>query len=317
MSRQQKRRNIELYNSYTTSSIGYANNNEILTRRQKHLYFDSREDVRQRGKEQTTNKGMFRTSLVSSLKNVKKITVHQITVPGVMHNVSNREVELKVNGSTKRIVYNDMVLTKDTFDSFQILFQVDINTFFNQNGVTDVNKIPQVEFLFSELRETVSIKVNTPLGGVGPITVTWSINFNPSIEPTQNLGPMLGWDRQQGLIEGNEYGALNGVVNFEGLSVPDLNGFNYMLIRCPELNLNAEFNLTEVDNHKKNNILARVPVNYNSEVMTFDKNWFQPHFVDINILKTLTFEFSYYNGSKPSFQNENVSLVLIVDYMDN
>jgi len=130
------------------------------------------------------------------------------------------------------------------------------------------------------------------------------------------MGPFFGIEPEQRLAGGPNNNQTNRILYLTGESIPDINGFNYMYIRCPELNLNSEFNLTEIDIHKKNNILGRVPVNYSENVMSFDSSWFYPHETDINIVKNITFQFYYYNGSSPNFHNENISLVLIFEYID-
>jgi len=310
--RNSKRRNIALYNQYTSSSIGAVNNNDVVTPRTKHVYFDSREDVRIRGKKQTMEKGLFQATLATNLKNVKRIVVHQITMPGTMHNVINRHVKFKATPAATKITYvRDLVFTNislsyQNLDDLALRLTQEFTQFLTGEGVSNVD--PPVFTISSD--DNDSLTITGTQQNASPYI--WEVDFNPEDDPTDNLGPFLGIDPNQNLINDNP----DLSQHLTGNSIPDINGFNYMYIRCPELNLNSEFNLTEIDYNKKTDILGRVPVNYSENVMTFDSSWFYPHVVDINIVKNLTFQFYYYNGTSPNFNNENISLVLIFDYYD-
>ena len=304
-----KRRNIGLYNQYTSSSIGAVNNNDLLTSRSRHVYFDSREDVRLRGKENTIERGMFQCELQTSLKNVKRITIHQITLPGTLHNVQNRSIRLTIDNQSKDLVLNDETFNKENINDFALKLSQEFATF-----ATSINPSylsPTITIVFNSIKEIFSITAGFP--NAAPPGYSWEINFNPNSDTTLNFGPFLGVGRTQFFgASPFDYSKV-----LKGDSIPDMNGFNYMYIRSPELNINSEFNMTEIDINKKSNILARVPVNYSADTMTFDSSWFYPHEVDINLLKNITFQFFFYNGSRPNFHNENISLMIVFDYYDN
>ena len=311
--RNSKRRQISLYNQYTSSSIGAVNNNDVVTPRTKHIYFDSREDVRIRGKEQTMEKGLFQTTLLTNLKNVKRIVVHQVTMPGTMHNIMNRNVTITVKGIVKKLIFSDISLSYQNLDDFALRLTAEFKIFLEEHSHATADD-PVFSFTSDDNDSLTIISTQTAIS-----IYDWEIDFNPEDSSSDNMGPFLGINKNQ-IFKGGTYGSVplqaDPILSMTGESIPDINGFNYMYIRCPELNLNAEFNATETDAHKKTNILGRVPVNNSENVMTFDSSWFYPHVVDINIVKNITFQFFFYNGTSPNFNNENISLVLIFDYYD-
>jgi hypothetical protein len=327
MKRQRLNQNIRIHSDILSGrdSLG-GNRQKYPTNRRKHIYVDSREDVRKRGRDSTLAQGSFRVHFQETMTNVKQISIAQMTLPTSFQNMVNRDFTVtyrSVNTSgtfineiyiVKKIKIQsfNMDLSLESLDSFGTLCKRLINTAFLSvdSGLTDLTYTPISRFTLtynpSSGLMTLELEKEIRLG----LTSTFTIEFARGTRP---INDYLGMD--EAITLSNDIDESN-QTSFTGDRSPDTDGFNYLFVRTPNITTNAEFIKTEIDAPHKNNLLCRIPLGSMRTVATFDYSWFPTHRVEINSLDYLVFEFYFYDGTKPNFQSENISLILVIDYLD-
>lgn len=334
---------------YQKISVGKRtlDQNAFVTPRTKHIYVDSREDVRKRGRAATLAKGNFRIHFQSAMKNVRKVSIAQLTMPTSFNNVSNRTFNILFsytddndNDDVDPVHLLDTTLTIEEFQfsnnptsieafgrTMLVLINQKIKDFYDRNGVDPLRQLTlehSNEFLRydSNLHKLVlkskltyletNRSILTPPPSPFPASLT--IDFSNK-GATNSMQDLLGFHQDE-IIFRQDANVSQGAQDFFSSYSPDFDGFNYLYLRTPNMTTNAEFMQTETDAPHKNNLLARIPLSIRNTVTTFDYTWFPAHMVSVNSLEYLQFEFYFYDGSQPNFQSENISLILVIDYLD-
>lgn len=327
---------LNKYQKISTNKRGLEQNN-FTTARRKHIYIDSREDVRRRGRAQTLAKGSFMVHFQTPMKDVRKISIAQLTVPTSFNNMVNRTFSFtfsfKMNGIDQ--TYSKSCIIKEynisnnaaVLSGLGKLIRLQINEklleIYNEAGASHANAVHLLDAddILVYMDSLYRLSFQARLGSLQPIFANNAhypsrlvIDFSDSGSPT-SLASILGYD-EKGLdpivIEQDEQlsmGTMGGLAPYSA----DFDGFNYLFIRTPNVTTDAEFMKTDVDAAHKNNILARIPLGATNSVTTFDYTWFPAHMVEINNLEYLQIEFYFYDGSQPNFQSENISMILLVD----
>ena len=303
-----RNRNLNIRQNYLNSTRN-LNSNDIRFPRSKHLFIDSRESVRLHGRENTLKIGKFDVMLDNPISNVKNIQVLQATIPGTLRNCIDRHIYIRVGEFDtlfeKAIRLDDFNFHLNQLKNIEVKIKEQLNEELLAANVPTISE-------FTLTYDTYSGHFDVKIAFDVELETGFIIDFNHYEDESKNFGPFLGLSKKQRwLMIGNNIGH-----TYTGEYIPDITGFDYLFIRTPNISLNSEYIATETDPGKKNNILGRLPVNYDGNVMTFTQEWFHPHEVDISNLSEISFEFYFYDGSRPNFHHENISLLLYVEYME-